>query len=141
MDRSRTILQNITLDVPAATQSEVNLGDNNDKFVTPSTLKSKALKEGTYSTELTFDEDKDIYQDVSTPSFTLASSGNINGMGIILRLNTPTSVAFSSDFEAHQSSAAVDPTKLNMFTLVFFSNWDGSGSDKVIYMNHLLTAI
>jgi len=141
MDRSRTILQTITLPVPSATQSEVNSGSNTTKYVTPATLKSKALKEGSYATELTFDEDKDIYQDVSTPSFTLAASGNINGMGVILRLNTPTSVTFSSDFEAHPNSAEVDPTKLNMFILVFFSNWNGSGSDKVIYMNHLLTAI
>jgi len=141
MDRSRTILQNITLDVPVATQSEVNDGDSTTKYITPSTLNSKSLKEGAYSTELTFDEDKDIYQDVTTPTFTLAASGHINGKGIFLRLNTPTSVTFPVGFEESSTSEALDPTKLNVYLLMFFSNWDGAGSDKVIYTNRLFTAV
>lgn len=100
-----------------------------------------ALDNGTYSTELTFNVDKDIYQDVTSPTFTLATSGNVNGVGIILRLNTPTSVTFPGNFEASANSAAVDPTKLNVFMLVFFTNWDGAGTDKVIYTNSLFTAI
>lgn len=100
-----------------------------------------ALSNGTYSTELTFDVDKDIYQDVTTPTFTLAASGNVNGVGIILNLNTPTSVSFSADFEASAGSAAVDPTKLNVFMLVYRNNWDGVGTPKVMYTNSLFTAI
>lgn len=125
----------------AANQQEVNAGTIDDKFVTPETLASKSLKEGTYSTELTFDTDKDIYQDVSTPVFTLAASDNINGKGIILRLNTPTSVTFPDNFEAHPNSAELDATKLNVYVLLFFSNWDGSNLTKVIYTNSLFTAI
>lgn len=141
MSRSRTILQTITLNTPSATQNEVNEGVEESKYITPSTLKSKELKEGTYSTELTFDEDKDIYQDVSTPIFTLAESGHINGKGIFLRLNTPTSVTFPAEFEESSTSETLDPTKLNVYLLMFFSNWDGAGSDKVIYTNRLFTAI
>jgi len=125
----------------AATQPEVDNGTVSDKFVTPATLANKALKIGEYSTELTFDTDKDIYQDVSTPTFTLASTGNINGMGMFLRLNTPTSVTFPANFEAHPSSAAVDNTKLNMFILVYYSDWDATGTERVIYNNILLTAL
>jgi len=125
----------------AATQVEVNNGTNTEKFVTPATLAAKALKIGTYSTELTFDTDKEIYQDVSTPTFTLASSGNINGMGIILRLNTPTSVTFPANFEADPNSAILDATKLNYYVLVYHSDWDGAGTERVIYTNTLFTAV
>lgn len=125
----------------AATQTEVNNASASNKYVSPVTLAAKALKIGTYSTELTFDTDKDIYQDVTTPTFTLAASGNINGVGIILRLNTPTSVTFPGNFEAHPNSATLDATKLNVYTLVYFSNWNGSGTARVIYTNSLFTAI
>lgn len=140
--RPRVILNEVFVDGDGpANQSEVNAGTNAEKFVTPETLAAKELKNGTYSTELTFDTDKDIYQDVTTPVFTLAASGHVNGKGIILRLNTPTSVTFPAEFEASANSAALDPTKLNAYMLLFFSNWDGAGSDKVIYTNHLFTAI
>src|SRR5688572_12605210 len=115
-----------TVDPAAATQAETNTGTATDVFVSPATLAAKALKIGTYSTVLTFDTDQDIYQDVTSPVFTLAASGNINGMGIILRLNTPTSVTFPGNFEAAPDSATLDPTKLNVYTLVYFSNWNGA---------------
>ena len=125
----------------AASQTEVNTGTESGKYVSPETLAGKALKISSYSTELQFDTDKDIYQDVTSPTFTLAASGNINGVGIILRLNTPTSVNFPANFEAHANSATLDATKLNVYTLVYFSNWNGSGTARVIYMNNLFTAI
>lgn len=95
-----------------------------------------------YSTVLTFDTDHDIYKDATglSPTFTLGS-GNVNGVGIILRLNKPTAVTFPGNFEAHASSASLDATKLNVYTLVYFSNWNGSGTARVIYMNALYTAI
>lgn len=127
-------------DIQPAPQSEVNAGSGSG-YVTATTLGARALKTGTYSLELTFDIDKEIYQDVTTPVFTLAASGNINGMGIILRLNTPTSVTFPANFEASANSAAVDATKLNYFILVYHSNWNGSGTERVIYTNSLFTAI
>ena len=142
MTRPRVILNEVLIDGQgAANQSEVNTGTDEEKFVTPATLAAKALKTGTYSTELTFAPDKDIYQDVSTPGFTLASTGNVNGVRIILRLNTPTSVTFPGNFEAHPNSATLDNTKLNVYTLVYFSNWDGAGTARVIYTNSLFTAI
>lgn len=101
------------------------------------------LDEGTYSTELTFDTDKDIYQDLTglSPTFTLAASGNINGKGIFLRLNKPTAVTFPANFEASSNSTALDSTKLNVYLLIFFTNWNGSGTDRVIYTNQTFTAI
>ena len=68
MTRPRVILDQVGV-VQVATQAEVNTGSEDSKAVTPETLKSKALKSGTYSTELTFDEDKEIYQDVTTPVY------------------------------------------------------------------------
>lgn len=140
LGRPRVILNQVTSAAPAS-QTEVDNGIVSDKFVTPETLSSKALKSGAYSTELTFNTDKEIYQDVSTPVFTLSDTGNINGIGIILRLNTPTSVTFPVNFEAHPNSATLDPTKLNVYVLLYFSNWNGSGTPRVIYTNNLFTAI
>lgn len=125
----------------AATQAEVNTGTETAKYVSPATLAAKALKTGTYGLELTFDTDKEIYQDVTTPTFTLAATGNINGVGIILRLNTPTSVTFPANFEAHPNSATLDATKLNYYVLLYHSNWNGTGTERVIYTNSLFTAV
>jgi hypothetical protein len=124
-----------------ATQSEVDAGTATGVYVNPATLAGKALKSGTYSTVLTFDTDQDIYQDLTglSPTFTLGTT-NVNGVGIILRLNKPTAVTFPGTFEADANSATLDATKLNVYTLVFFTNWNGSGLDHVIYSNHLFTA-
>lgn len=73
-------------------------------------------------------------------TFTLGT-GNINGVGKILRLNKPTAVSFPATFEAHANSAALDATKMNVYTLVYFSNWNGSGTARVIYNNSLYTAV
>lgn len=136
-----TISNLATTPLPPATQSEVNTGTEAAKYVSPATLAAKALKSGTYSTTLTFDTDQDIYQDLTGQSvtFTLGSNG-VNGVGIILRLNKPTAVTFPGTFEADANSATLDATKLNVYTLVFFTNWNGSGLDHVIYSNHLFTA-
>lgn len=141
MSRPRVILDQVIITENIASQLEVDAGVIDNKSVTPETLAGKALKSGTYSTELTFDEDKEIYQDVTTPTFTLSASGNVNGKGIILRLNTPTSVTFPINFEAHPNSATLDSTKLNYYSLVYHSNWDGAGTPRVIYLNSLFTAV
>lgn len=96
-----------------------------------------------HSTTLTFNKDKEIYFDATgqSPVYTLSGSGNLNGVGIILRLNKPTAVTFPANFEAHPNSATLDATKLNVYTLVFFTDWDGLGTDRVIYTNSLFTAI
>ncbi len=102
-----------------------------------------ALEQESYSTTLLFDGDKEIFKDATglSPSFTLASSGNVNGMGIILRLNKPTAVTFPGNFEADANSATLDATKMNVYTLIYFANWNGSGTARVIYSNHLFTAV
>lgn len=97
---------------------------------------------GTYSTALSFYQDLDIYKDATGLSITFTlGSNNVNGAGIILRLNKPTAVTFPANFEADANSATLDATKLNVYTLIYFSNWNGSGTARVIYMNHLYTAI
>lgn len=129
------------LSVISASQSEVDAESNNDKFVTPDTLAGKALPNGTYSTTLTFETDKDIYKDATGLSITFAlGTGNINGKGIILRLNKPTAVTFPGTFEADSGSATLDATKLNVYFCMFFTNWNGSGLDHVIYKNSIYTA-
>lgn len=121
-----------------------NIADptQNQDAVTLAYFNASPLADGTYSTVLDFSTDKDIYHDATGASitFTLASGG-IAGKGIILRLNKPTAVTFPGTFEADQSSSAVDSTKLNVFTLVFFTNWNGSGLDHVIYKNSLFASL
>lgn len=100
------------------------------------------LSVGIYSTVLTFNIDQDIYHDATGAilTFTLGSA-NINGMVIFLRLNKPASVSFPINFEALPNSSSVDPTKLNVFAMVYYSNWNGNGTSRVIYNNNLLTAL
>jgi hypothetical protein len=107
------------------------------------TVDIPGFEAGTYSTTLTFDTDQDIYKDATglSPSFTLASSGNVNGVGIIVRLNKPTAVTFPANFEADANSATLDATKMNVYTLIYFANWNGSGTARVIYSNHLFTSV
>jgi len=129
--------------VTAATQAEVNAETVTDEYVSPATLAAKALKTGTYSTELTFDTDKDIYQDLTglSPTFTLAASGNINGKGIFLRLNKPTAVTFPVDGTFEELTGdAFDATKQNVYFLMFFSNWNGAGLDHVVWIRKTCTA-
>lgn len=116
--------------------------DGEDILITVSDSQSAIIVTESYSTELTFNQDKEIYKDATglSPVFTLGTT-NYNGIGIILRLNTPTSVTFPVNFEAHANSAAVDPTKLNYFILLYHSNWNGTGTPRVIYTNSLFTAI
>ena len=97
---------------------------------------------GGFTTELNFDSDQDIYHDSTGQSivFTLGVR-NINGIGIILRLNKPTAVTFPGTFEADPSSSVLDSTKLNVYFILFFTNWNGSGLDHVIYKNTLFTAL
>ncbi len=140
---SQTISLTISniLSVIASTQAQVDAESNNDTFVTPDTLAGKALPNGTYSTTLTFDTDKDIYKDATGLSITFTlGTGNINGKGIFLRLNKPTAVTFPGTFEADSGSATLDATKLNVYLLIFFTNWNGSGLDHVVYSNKTFIA-
>lgn len=128
--------------ISASTQLEVDQETSTDTYVSPHTLSGKSLPNGTYSTVLTFDTDKDIYKDATGLSITFTlGTGNINGKGIFLRLNKPTAVTFPGTFEADSGSVALDSTKLNVYLLIFFTNWNGSGLDHVIYKNSTYTAL
>ncbi len=96
----------------------------------------------TFSTVLRFDADSDTFQDGGTHAFTLeARNNNVNGVGKIIRINEPTAISFSADFIEHPESAAMDATKLNMYLVVYFENWNGTGTPKAVYKNTLFDAV
>ncbi len=91
--------------------------------------------------ELKFDHDSDAFTDGGSHSFTLAARRNCNLVGKFIRINTPVAVNFSADFVEHPDSSAMDNTKLNVYLLVYFENWDGAGTKKVVYKNTLFDAV
>lgn len=95
----------------------------------------------TLNTALKFDHDSDAFQDGGSPSFTLASRGNVNGVGKIIRINEPVAVSFSADFIEHPDSAAHDATKLNYYLFLYHADWDGAGTQKIVYKNTLFDAV
>lgn len=102
------------------------------------------LAAGIYSTALAFTGDRDIYKDATGLSITFtldAAVTPLNGSCILLRLNKPTAVTFPANFEASPSSVPLDSTKLNVYSLVYFSSWDGAGTGRVIYTNTLFTGL
>lgn len=101
----------------------------------------KGISQTTYTDVLQFSGQQDIFAENVSANFTLASAGNTNGAAKIYRLNTPVSVNFSSDFIAVSDSEAIDITKLNVIYFLYFSNWDGSGTPKVLYRNNIFDAV
>ncbi len=87
-----------------------------------------------FATALTFDYDKDL-STVSggTRTFTLASSGHLNGVGIVARINDPVAVNFPVAFEAVSGSDSISTTDMNIIVFRYFSDYDGAGNDKVLY--------
>lgn len=131
---------------PNGNSSLLSLGKGYGDFHTKvkDNLDALFLANGVYSTVLTFDGDKDIYKDATGLSitFTLDSTvAPVNGAGIILRLNKPTAVTFPANFEASPSSAPLDATKLNVYSLVYFANWNGAGVARVVYSNTVYTGL
>lgn len=120
-----------------ASQPEVDAETDNTKAVSALTLAKKALKAGSYSTTLTFATDQDIYKDATglSPSFALGASGNVNGKVIILRLDSPTAVTFDSNFIPSIDSSPFSSTELNICTLVYYADYDGQGTQRVVYQN------
>lgn len=88
-----------------------------------------------FATELTFDYDKDL-STVSggTRTFTLADEGNLNGVGIVARINEPVAVNFPASFEAAAGSDSISTSSMNIIVFRYFENYDGLGNDKVLYM-------
>lgn len=96
----------------------------------------------TFATELTFDSYKDLTTvSGGTRTFTLAASGHKNGVGIVARINTPVAVNFPAGFEKLSGSDNIDATKMNIIVFRYFDNYDGAGSDKVLYTIKNQTAI
>lgn len=87
-----------------------------------------------FNTALTFDYDKDL-STVSggTRTFTLASSGHLNGVGIVARVNDPVAINFPVGFELVSGSDTVSVTDMNIIVFRYFSDYDGAGNDKVLY--------
>lgn len=105
-------------------------------------VRGNGFDETSYATELVFDEDKSMYKEATGLSLTFTlGSGNQEGVGILLRLNKPTAVSFPANFEEHPSSETLDNTKMNVYSLLYFANWDGNGTPRVIYTNSLFTAV
>lgn len=88
----------------------------------------------TFTTVLTFDYDKDLTTVTGgTRTFTLSSTGNLNGVGIVARVNDPAAVNFPASFEAVSGSDSISTTDMNIIVFRYFSDYDGAGNDKVLY--------
>lgn len=95
-----------------------------------------------FTTELLFDQDKEFETLAGgTTTFTLASSGHKNGVGIIARINTPTAVNFPAGFEAVNGSDAIATGSMNIIIFRYFEDYDGAGNDKVLYLVKNQTAV
>lgn len=113
--------------------------DSNEGWVSRD---SGALNLETFNTTLTFGYDKD-YATVTggTRTFTIASSGNVNGVAILARVNKPVAVNFPAGSEALEGSSTVSTTSMNIILFRYFSNYDGAGNDKVLYQVRLQTGV
>lgn len=122
--------------VGIASQPEVDAETNNTKAVSPLTLAKKALKAGSYSAALSFASNEDVYKDATglSLSFTLGA-GNINGCFKILRIDSPTSVAFDSNFLPSADSSPFSSTQINLCILTYYADYDGIGTERVVYQN------
>lgn len=95
-----------------------------------------------FSTVLTFNADKD-FTTISggTTTFTLASSGNLNGVAIVARINKPVAVNFPASFKAVSGSDTISTTDMNIIIFRYFDDYDGAGNDKVLYVVKNQTAV
>lgn len=129
-------MPNITSTVTPEALVEV-VQDGTAAYVPVKKLTSVLTREG-FELALTFNHDKEVYFDATGQSivFTLVTSPpGVNGVGILLKLNKPTAVTWPSNFIAHPSSTPLDSTKLNVYLLIYHSDWDGTGVPKVVYSN------
>lgn len=96
-----------------------------------------------FDDELTFDRDKDLatVDDGGTVTFTLATSGHLNGVGIIARINEPTAVNFPAEFEMVNGSDSIVTDGMNIIVMRYYENYDGAGTGKVLYVIKNQTAL
>jgi hypothetical protein len=130
-------------DVESGTQIQRYIWERSDAEWVLSGGGSTGTPIETFTQTLVFDHDKELaLNQGGTLSFTLSEVDCANQASIMLKLNEPVSVEFNEDdFEALPNSQGFDVTKMNLTTLVYFSNYDGAGTAKVIYNNIQLTAI
>lgn len=95
-----------------------------------------------FAEELTFDVDKDLATvSGGTRTFTVAASGNYNGVGIVARISAPVAINFPAGSEAIQGSSSISTTGMNIILFRYFANYNGSGTDKVLYLNKVQAAL
>lgn len=96
----------------------------------------------TFTTELTFDKDKDLATVLGeTRTFTLAASGHKNGKQIIARIDRPIAINFPAAFEAISGSDLVSASSMNIIAFRYFEDYDTTGTGKVLYgLKNQLTA-
>jgi hypothetical protein len=100
------------------------------------------IPEEAFATELTFDQDKDLTTvSGGTRTFTLAESGHLNGVGIVAKINEPVAVNFPASFEALSGSDDISTTDMNIIVMRYFEDYDGAGTEKVLYTIKNQTAI
>lgn len=82
---------------------------------------------------LTFTANKQMFQSAVSVTFSLGSATHINGAINIVRIDQPTSVTFPAGWIKEEVSQGIELTKLNFITFQYFSNWNGTGTEAVIY--------
>lgn len=110
---------------------EVVQGGQNKKITkqAASTLPIEA-----FDVVLTFDDNKELATVTGgTRAFTLAATNNINGIGIMAKVNNPVAVTFGAEFELGDGSSTIGTSNMNIITFHYFADYDGNGADKVIY--------
>lgn len=106
--------------------------DGQNKKVTKQVASTLPIED--FSTTLTFDDNKELATVTGgTRNFTLAGSGNINGIGIMAKVNNPVAVTFGAEFEIGDGSSTIGTSNMNIITFHYFADYDGSGNEKVIY--------
>lgn len=104
-------------------------------YIIPPSTESDEVPIVAFDTVLTFDYDKDLATVTGgTRTFTLAASGHLNGVGIVARINDPTAVNFPAAFEAVNGSDSIVTTDMNIIIFRYFVDYDGAGTDKVLYL-------
>jgi len=94
-----------------------------------------------FTSILTFDYDKDLATITGgTTTFSLGA-GNLNGVSIVARINTPVSVGFPPGSEAVSGSDTVSVTDMNIIIFRYFEDYDGLGNGKVLYLVKNQTAV
>jgi hypothetical protein len=129
------IFHNGKFDGVSSDTEEITINDGgNDVTITLEGEFTDEIPVVTFNTELTFDSDKDLATvSGGTRTFTLAASGHKNGVGIVARINDPVAVNFPAGFEAVSGSDSISTTDMNIIMFRYFDNYDGSGTDKVLY--------